>query len=183
MSPQGVILRKTMKRPFFLSIALPKGFTLIELVITVTILAILAAVAIPFFGNMQKQARDNATKDIVGVMREAIQLYRVNEIISGRQVGTAGNWPQSGCPGTELHGIEQRAGSPWVMENGIVPDNPWARGVVTAGRENWIQVESVSIPQGELSVVADTGWRYNRVTCQIWANTAVNGGPITENEF
>ena len=160
-----------------------KGFTLIELVITVTILAILAAVAIPFFGNMQKQARDNTTRGIVGALREAIQIYRVNEIVSGRHAGTAGSWPQNGCPDVELQGIEQRASGPWVMENGLVPDNPWARDIVTAGNENWVQVESVSVPQGEVSVAADTGWRYDRVTCHIWANTAVNGGPTTENAF
>ena len=157
------------------------GFTLIELVIVITILAVLAAVAIPSFQNLQKQAKDAATKGVLGAMREAIQHYRMNEIVSGRQPGAPGVFPQNGCPDCGVTGTEQFCAGPRVMANGVVPDNPWATGVKTAGRENWIAITETA-SKGTVDV-SDAGWTYHKAICDIWANTAENEGPITENDF
>ena len=165
-----------------------KAFTLIELVIVVTILAILAAVAIPVFGILQKQAKDAATKGALAAMREAIQLYRMNEIARGAQPGT-GSWPSNGCPSPGfVEPAEQLADVVKVMENGIVPDNPWAASTtyILAGHENW--VSGISAAKSSILITSDFGWFYNYfgtfgTMCDIWANTAVNGGPITENNF
>ena len=160
------------------------SFTLIELVIVVAILAILAAVAIPVFGNLQKQARDSATQGALGAMRQAIQIYRANEIVSDRQPGTPGVWPDNGCPDQELLGVEQRPSGPWVMESGIVPDNPWKAGKFMLPEwKNYVEVYTTAPPpKGTLSLSL-VGWLYARVTCDVWANSAANGGPITENNF
>jgi len=158
------------------------GFTLIELVIAITILAILATVAIPLFQNITKQAKDSAVKGTVAAMREAIQHYRMNEITSGRQPGTPNDWPANGCPNEAVEGSEQWIG-PYTMQDGLVPDNPWARGVVTAGRENFVNVIiSGSFNQrGTVFIPPDTGWSYDRRTCEIWANTAENDGTPSVN--
>ena len=52
-----------------------KGFTLIELVVVVMILGILAAVAAPKLLNTSGAASDNAAKESLGVVREAIERY------------------------------------------------------------------------------------------------------------
>lgn len=51
------------------------GFTLIELVIVVAIIAILAAVAVPLFGNMVAKAQEGSTKGNLGSIRSAFSLY------------------------------------------------------------------------------------------------------------
>jgi prepilin-type N-terminal cleavage/methylation domain-containing protein len=51
------------------------GFTLIELMIVVTIIGILAVIAIPKFASMVRKAHDGATKGGLGGIRSAISIY------------------------------------------------------------------------------------------------------------
>lgn len=81
-----------------------KGFTLIELLIVVIIIAIMAAIAIPQFGNSTDEATDAALDANLNTVRSAIELYRVqhNNEFPGRVAATAAATGSGAnqCPGT-----------------------------------------------------------------------------------
>jgi prepilin-type N-terminal cleavage/methylation domain-containing protein len=52
-----------------------KGFTLIELMIIVAILAVLMLIAVPKFGNLIRKANEAGTRGHLASIRSAIRLY------------------------------------------------------------------------------------------------------------
>jgi general secretion pathway protein G len=62
------------------------GFTLVELLIVVLILAILASVVIPQFASMSAEAKESSVRSNLATIRQAISLYRVqhNETYPGQ---------------------------------------------------------------------------------------------------
>jgi prepilin-type N-terminal cleavage/methylation domain-containing protein len=54
-----------------------RGFTLVELMIVVSILGILAAIAFPNFQDYQQQARQAAAEAVLSTMRSQIEMYKL----------------------------------------------------------------------------------------------------------
>lgn len=52
-----------------------KGFTLIELMLVVAIIGLLAAIALPKFGNLIIRAKEASTKGHLGTVRSATTIY------------------------------------------------------------------------------------------------------------
>ena len=122
------------------------GFTLVELLIVVVILAILASVVIPQFTNVSSDAKESSLRSNLATVRQAISLYRVqhNETYPGQ-----GGWAEFVTQLTTATAADGTPGSkygPYLRDT--FPANPFtetATGKTVAtmpagpsGSEAWI---------------------------------------------
>ncbi len=123
-----------------------KGFTLIEMVFVVIVLAILAAFTLPTFHTLQEGARMSAVKGALKQMRGGIATWHAKGVASGG----SGRFPTL----EELTSL--------AMPSGI-PANPYNNSkVVVAG-----------IKEGQNNSV---GWIYNPETGEIYSAAAQTQG-------
>ena len=138
-----------------------RGFTLIELIAVIVVLAILVGVALPKYFDYAADARKAATKGTLGGVRAGIANYFANKSISGSAVYPA------------LADL-QAAGN--VMQE-VIPANPY---------DDFITIYSATEVQADARTVTldNKGWAYytNGTTKAIfYANTDSTG--ISENDF
>lgn len=129
-----------------------RGFTLIEVLIVVTIMAVLAATIIPQFTSSADEARQSQLKFNVHTLQSQIHLYYLqhNSLYPNPLTRLTVK--------TDLDGTANTAGAygPYIV-GGVLPDNP-----ITKTNSVSASVDG-SVPTGG-------GWLYNVATGQIWAD-------------
>jgi len=93
-----------------------KGFTLIELIIVITLIGILVGLGLPQFKNATKRAREAALKENLFTLRKLINQYLVDK----------GNYPQS---------LQTLVDEEYLYR---IPDDP-----MTKSTDTWVEIPQV----------------------------------------
>ena len=140
------------------------GFTLIEVLIVVVIMAVLAATIIPQFAGSTREAKTSALQFNQQTMRSQIELYKENHLGAYPAI-TNSDLPQM-WQATNAAGTVGAAGTnfpfgPYI--NNALPTNPFNSSasvvaVATAG----------TVPTAAIGTTA--GWQYDATTGGIYPN-------------
>lgn len=154
-----------------------EGFTMIELLMVIVVIAILAAVAVPQFINYQANARQSATSGILGAIRTGIQMQYGQMQISCADNGAnfpamadlvANDITNSECTTGQIPNQSDRR----FISDRELPDNPWGTGGgVTACVATGCSAAPSATNSCIGSAVFSGGWCYNVATGDFWADS------------
>lgn len=91
----------------------PRGFTLIELIVVMAIVALLASIAAPRYFNSLQKGRETALLQSLTVMRDAVDQFAADK----------GRYPES---------LQELADARYLRE---VPEDP-----LTGSRDSWVEL-------------------------------------------
>jgi general secretion pathway protein G len=138
------------------------GFTLVEVLIVVVIMAVLAATIIPQFSSSADDARESTLKFNLHSMRNQIELYKVHHAGKLPTI-TNGSLPQL-TSATNASGTVGTAGASY----------PYGPYILTALPMNPFQNSNTVVQASSVPPTAEqgtAGWLYDAATGQIWPNT------------
>ena len=160
-----------------------KGFTLIEIVMVILLVAIMAAVAIPNFVDFRKEAKNASTNGALGSLRGGVAIARSSIALKENPATNPPSFPTlvemqgnaflAAAP--NLHPV--MAGSPIADPSQGTPNNSWTGTNTIHNCTGQVKGTLLAAPNN------NDGWCYDETAGTIWANSNLNGGPSTENNF
>ena len=132
------------------------GFTLIELIAVIVVLAILAGVALPKYFDYSANAKSSSCKGTLGGVRAGVANFYANSAVSG--TAAYPTYAQFTTMGT-------------VMQEPL-PQNPYNSSTTVRNADNtWVS--------GAPPVSGVQGWAYDATNGKFWANSST----VSENTW
>ncbi len=125
------------------------GFTLVELLIVAIILAILAAVVIPQFGESAQDAKISVVKSNLHTVRSQLELYRLQHNTTYPLLAT---WGDQMTKKTDADGTVNASGlyGPYLLAVPVNPmDNSSAMDATQDGDGGWAYNETTGVFQAD----------------------------------
>lgn len=156
-----------------------KAFTLVELIIVVSILGILASLVIPTFQGHITLAKETAAKDNLKVFRTQIELYKMqhNEIPPGYINGSAAPTALLALQFTATTSLTG-AVSTSIVPAGIYVNGPYMKKI-PENPFNKLSTFAYVADGTNFSAAVDgtsSGWLYKKETAEIRINWTGNDG-------
>ena len=141
-----------------------RGFTLVEVLIVVVIMAVLAAVVVPQFGASTEDAKQSTGEFNVSTLRSIIQTYR------GQHNGLSPTLTAGALPGltakTLANGTVDTSGpyGPYLLD---FPENPFTGNTVVAATTK----TNATIADTDVTSAGAGGWLYNAANGEIFLDS------------
>lgn len=130
-----------------------KGFTIIELIITLFIIGVLASIAIPKYVSLMEKANLAATIGNLSAIRSALNIYYATFLL----------YPDSIDPEAAPKFKENLTEIPYVKSKyPYGNDSPYGNSV------------TISINAGEVPSTKGKGWFYNKTDGKVYINSIAN---------
>jgi len=139
------------------------GFTLIEVLIVVVIMAVLAGTIIPQFAASTKDAKDSAFRFNLHALRSQIELYKIHH---NSTPPTGANNLEQLIKATDISGATGIPGpsypfGPYVQSS--MPTNPFTNS-------NKVTLDTAASGTPTPTGTSAAGWIYRASTGEIWAD-------------